>query len=204
MQQSTKSNTKAALIRAAERLFAEKGLGTVSVKDITVAAGAKNPSAVHYHFGNIEALMREVFAHRYKSIESARLQRLTALLQSGSGWTLQQFLEAAIGPLFESCMDEDGRLYARFCVQLAADPRFDVMALVQDIGMKSVVSLREGLSSKIDHVPAEVLQARLRLAFKLSLMQSADFARDLEAGTAPPVAKAVSEAAAGLAGFLQA
>ena len=45
MQQSTRQKTKAALIQSAERLFAEKGLGSVSVKEITRAAGAKNPSA---------------------------------------------------------------------------------------------------------------------------------------------------------------
>ena len=74
--------TKSSLIRAAERLFAERGLGTVTVKDITVAAGARNPSAVHYHFGNIEALIREVFAHRYELIEQARIARLAKLQKS--------------------------------------------------------------------------------------------------------------------------
>ena len=55
---ASKATTKTRLIRAAERLFAENGLGAVSVRDITRAAGAKNESALHYHFGSKEALIR--------------------------------------------------------------------------------------------------------------------------------------------------
>ena len=44
MQQPLRQNTKAALMSAAERLIAEKGLGGVSVREITKAAGARNES----------------------------------------------------------------------------------------------------------------------------------------------------------------
>lgn len=202
MQQNSKTSTKAVLIRAAERLFAEKGLGTVSVKDITIAAGARNPSAVHYHFGNIEALIREVFAHRYEAIERARLRRLAELERSEQPWSLEAFMEAAIAPLFEGCLDEDGRLYARFCIQLATDPRFDLLELVQDIGMSSAGKMREGLFRILSDLPEETHRTRLRQAFTLSLIQTADFAKQVEAGTAPTVDEAVREAAKGLAGFL--
>ena len=196
--------TKSSLIRAAERLFAERGLGTVTVKDITVAAGARNPSAVHYHFGNIEALIREVFAHRYELIEQARIARLAKLQKSKLPWKLETFLEAAIGPLFEACLEEDGRLYARFCIQLASDPRFDLVALVQDIGMTSATTMRENLLHNLTGLPREVLRTRMRQAFILSLVQTADFARLVEQGDAPPVKKAVREAVASLSGFLRA
>lgn len=196
--------TKSSLIRAAERLFAERGLGTVTVKDITVAAGARNPSAVHYHFGNIEALIREVFAHRYELIEQARIARLAKLQKSKLPWKLETFLEAAIGPLFEACLEEDGRLYARFCIQLATDPRFDLVALVEDIGMTSATTMRENLLHNLTGLPRDVLRTRMRQAFIISLVQTADFARLVEQGDAPPVKKAVREAVAGLSGFLRA
>ena len=53
MDGPTRQDTKTELLRSAERLIAEKGLGSVSVKMITTDAGARNPSAVHYHFGSI-------------------------------------------------------------------------------------------------------------------------------------------------------
>lgn len=198
------ATTKSSLIRAAERLFAERGLGTVTVKDITVAAGARNPSAVHYHFGNIEALIREVFAHRYELIEQSRIARLAKLEKSKVPWKLETFLEAAIGPLFEACLEEDGRLYARFCIQLATDPRFDLVQLVQDIGMTSATTMRENLLHNLTGLPRDVLRTRMRQAFIISLVQTADFARLVEQGDAPPVKKAVREAVASLSGFLRA
>lgn len=197
-------STRSSLIRAAERLFAERGLGTVTVKDITVAAGARNPSAVHYHFGSIETLIREVFAHRYESIEKSRIRRLAKLEKSKQPWLLQSFIEAAIGPLFEACLEEDGRLYARFCIQLAADPRFNVVELVQDIGMSSADAMRESLLRHLTGLPQETLRLRMRQAFTISLVQTADFARLVEEGSAPPVKKAIREAAASLSGFLSA
>ena len=48
-----------ALLRAAEELFAEKGVEAVSTREIAARAGV-NSGLVHRHFGNKEALLREV------------------------------------------------------------------------------------------------------------------------------------------------
>lgn len=204
MPQSVRSNTKDSLIRAAERLFAEKGLGTVSVKDITVAAGARNPSAVHYHFGNLEALIREVFDHRYKSIEQERLQRLAQIEANGQAHSLEALMEAGVRPLFEACLEEDGRLYARFCLQLSTDPRFNVVELVQDVGVKSAERIGDLLWKRLSDLPEDVLRTRLRQIFSITLVQTADFARRVELGNAPHIDDAVREAATSLSGFLSA
>ena len=204
MQHTSRTDTKAALVRAAERLFAEKGLGTVSVKDITVAAGARNPSAVHYHFGNIEALIREVFTRRYEAIETARIQRLSELESAGEAPKLEALIEAAVGPLFEACLEEDGRLYARFCHQLSTDPRFDVVQLIQDVGVKSATSIRDQLLRVLSELPEDMLRARLRQIVPITFVQTADFARQVELGTAPQLDLAVREAAITLAGYLRA
>lgn len=204
MQHTSRTDTKAALIRAAERLFAEKGLGTVSVKDITVAAGARNPSAVHYHFGNIEALIREVFTRRYEAIEKARLERLAEIDAAGNAHVLQALMEAGVGPLFEACLEEDGRLYVRFCHQLSTDPRFDVVQLVQDVGVTSATWIRDRLLERLSDLPEDLLRTRLRQIFSITLTQTTDFARQVELGKAPDVKVAIREAATSLAGFLSA
>jgi AcrR family transcriptional regulator len=67
MEKSRRRDTKEKLIRAAERLFAEKGLAGVSVRDITLAAGARNQSALHYHFGCMEDLIREILSWSQKT-----------------------------------------------------------------------------------------------------------------------------------------
>ena len=197
-------DTKSALVRAAERLFAEKGLGGVSVKEITQAAGARNESALHYHFGGLDALIKEVFASRYRDIEQARFARLTELSAEKKSVGIEAVLEASIAPFMAACLREDGRLYARFCVQLASDPRYDIADLIGDIGLPSLGMMRSLVVDRLRDIPNGVLATRMRRAFLISLVQAADYARQIERGSAPPIEEATREAAATLAGFLSA
>jgi len=203
-QETGRGDTKAALIQAAERLFAEKGLGGVSVRDITLAAGARNQSALHYHFGDMDKLLKEVFAHRYRQIEETRRQRLAEMAAAGTNGDIAKLMEAAVGPLFEACLEENGRLYARFCVQLTADPRFDLVQLIGEIGMQSVAQMRALIGEALSDLPIDTLRTRLRLLFTISIVLMADYARLIEAGNAPPLDVATREAAFTLSGFLQA
>ncbi len=204
MLQSTNLDTRTALLQAAQRLIAERGLGTVSVKDITRAAGARNPSAVHYHFGNVESLIKEVFARRFKAIEQERALRLAKVDEADPARRLIALVEAAIAPFMESCLDEEGRLYARFCLQFSTDPRFNLFELVSEFGMPSLVSLRAQLVECVQDIPEDVLNARLRQVFSIALVQAADYARQLEAGVQIAPETAIREASTTLAGYIAA
>lgn len=202
MQKPKRLDTREALISAAERLFAQRGLAGVSVRDITLAAGARNQSALHYHFGGMEELIREVFARRFKDIEKQRMLRLAEVQKAGQSLDVHALIRAAVTPLLEACHDEDGRLYARFSVQLLTDPRYDVRALIKSSEMTSVTAVGQSLSRSIQSVPENILRLRLRRLFVISVFIMADYARQIEAGDAPPVHEAIDEATRSLAGFL--
>ena len=53
------TDSRAEILRAAQRLFAESGYAKVSIRDIAEAAGVSS-SAISYHFGGKAALYREV------------------------------------------------------------------------------------------------------------------------------------------------
>ena len=204
MHPPTRQSTKTALIRSAERLFAEKGLGTVSVKEITRAAGARNPSAVHYHFGDVETLIKEVFLQRFKKIDEERLVRLSQVQAQDSKKRLVGLLEAALTPYIQACLEEEGRLYVRFCVQLFTNSRFDPAEIVKEAGAESVAVLRSRLIECIDGIPEDVLARRLRQGLLITLIQADDYARQVEAGTAQPIGEIISDFAVSLAGYLSA
>ena len=67
------------LLDAAERLFAEAGFRAVSLRAINEAAGARNTSASHYHFGSKEALVDAVFARRMDALNRARMDRFAQI-----------------------------------------------------------------------------------------------------------------------------
>jgi AcrR family transcriptional regulator len=65
-------STKQQIICAAERLFAERGLEGVSMREIGVAAGNSNKSAVQYHFGSKEQLLQAIFEYRLPRLHERR------------------------------------------------------------------------------------------------------------------------------------
>lgn len=204
MTSPIRQDTRTSLLLAAERLIAEKGLGTVSVKDITRAAGARNPSAVHYHFGNVETLIREVFRQRFENIERERTALIARAAKTDPETRLIALMEAALTPMIENCLEQEGRLYVRFCVQFSNDPRFDLATLVAEIGISSLEMLREQIHECRPDIPEAILARRLRQAFNISLIQAADYARRLETGSSAKPEAVIREAAATLAAYIAA
>jgi TetR/AcrR family transcriptional regulator len=54
--------TRSAIMRAAERLFAERGFAGTSMRDLAGASGISQP-LIHHHFGSKQALYRAVKRH---------------------------------------------------------------------------------------------------------------------------------------------
>lgn len=117
METSTAA-TRLHLIAAAERLFAERGINGVSVREIAAEAGQRNTNAVRYHFGAKEDLVDAIFEHRMAPINARRM----ALVESHDreGRTLDPYAvaEAFALPMAE-LLREGGApsWYLRFCVQ---------------------------------------------------------------------------------------
>jgi AcrR family transcriptional regulator len=59
------------ILLTAERLFAERGIEAVPLRDIGQAADQKNNFAVQYHFGDRENLVRAIAAYRSRSVVAA-------------------------------------------------------------------------------------------------------------------------------------
>lgn len=75
--------TRRLLIETAERLFAEHGINGVS-REIRLAAGQSNTSAVTYHFGSKTGLLRAILEYRLEFV-SARQKFLLDQMEAGCG-----------------------------------------------------------------------------------------------------------------------
>jgi AcrR family transcriptional regulator len=76
------SRSKDALLDAAERLIAERGF-EVPLRDIALAAGQRNNSAVNYHFRSRQDLLDAVVNRRLLPMEVERERMLGELDQNG-------------------------------------------------------------------------------------------------------------------------
>jgi AcrR family transcriptional regulator len=66
------TSTRELLLDAAARLFAERGIDNVSIAEIVRAAHQRNASAVHYHFGSRDEILRSVLARHVPAIAQRR------------------------------------------------------------------------------------------------------------------------------------
>lgn len=75
--------TRERLKTAAQRLFAERGIDGVSIRDIVAAAGARNGASIHYYFRTKEALIQELVLEGAQRIDLRRNAALDALEREG-------------------------------------------------------------------------------------------------------------------------
>ena len=106
--------TRNRIMRAIERLAAEKGLNQISIRDILREAGQHNSSALQYHFGNVSQLIAAVHAERSVQIRAKRSELLRALLAETANPDLRQLCALFIQPCFELARsNEDFRTYVK-------------------------------------------------------------------------------------------
>ena len=123
--------TRARLIRAGERLFAQHGIEVVSLREITRAAGQRNATALQYHFGNRRGLVRAILAKHNPGVEAERHGMLDEL-EARSGVRSREWVQALVLPAAAKLADRDGgRDYLRIMAELMnrPDPKFDRQSL---------------------------------------------------------------------------
>lgn len=116
--------TRNELKRAARRLFAERGIAAVGMRDILDAAGQRNAAAVHYYFGGKDDLLRELVADGARAINAAREAMLAAAEARPEGPTLDEVVRAMVLANVEFVGDTGEReTYLRFIGNLGAERR---------------------------------------------------------------------------------
>ena len=114
-------DTRTRILAAAERLYAERGVDGVSLREITEAAGQRNNAAVHYHFGGRDELVRALFELRWTQLEQRRAEMLAELDASGRGDDVPALVRVLVAPFAEA---EEGT-WVRFVARLHEDPIFN-------------------------------------------------------------------------------
>jgi len=118
------NSTREHIKLAARRLFAQRGIDGVTVREIVAASGQKNAGSLHYYFRTKEALVSELIVDTAKLIDERRNTSLDQLEAAGGPHCLRQVLEVLVLPslnLGKSDGEED--TYLRFISLLALQNR---------------------------------------------------------------------------------
>lgn len=171
---------------AAERLFGERGIAAVSMREVAAAAGQGNTSAVRYHFGSRDGLVEAVFAYRMARIDERRRVLVADLgLPGAVDVDLRALVEALVFPLAES-VGRDGTAgwYLRFLRQVAFVTDVDLAAApLAEVtwGLRTVV---EAITAQLVHLPPALRDERVVRATELAVHALADHEVRLSAGRA--------------------
>lgn len=153
--------TKAAILAAAERLFALNGFQNVSVRDLTAEAGV-NLASVNYHFGSKDALLFEIFRRRSAELnrERARLLHM-AHDRHGGAPPARDILEALFAPPVRwSAPDHPRRISLQFLIRARSEGTAEIReALGQDVS--HLVRFADALIAARPDLPREEVFWRL-------------------------------------------
>jgi AcrR family transcriptional regulator len=119
--------TRDLLIRTAERLFAERGIGAVSLREIGQAAGQRNNAVTQYHFGSRQDLIDTIYVYRAATINRRRHELLAELEADGRGRQLEEILWVTLRPHAESISDPDDNFLGFLARVLTDEARISVV-----------------------------------------------------------------------------
>jgi len=104
--------TRARLIRAGERRFARDGVAGTRIADIVRDAGQANDSAVGYHFGSRQGLLRAIVERHLAAMERHRQL-------PDAGADLHVVVAAIVEPTAALLNTEEGRDFLRIMEQVS-------------------------------------------------------------------------------------
>ncbi|QFU75663.1 TetR/AcrR family transcriptional regulator [Halioglobus maricola] len=169
------ADTRLRFIRTAQKLFAERGVDSVSLNEITLAAGQKNRNALQYHFGSRKGLIQAILDYHADAVEALRNRFLeSAHLEQ---WRpAERVARTLVTPLGEYLkQNPEGVYYVRMLSQLAAtsspatNPGND-----SQLNFRKVAALEPIVAEALSHLSQAEARQRLFLALSINFHSIAD------------------------------
>ena len=176
------AQTRQRFITAAQQLYAERSIDSVSLNEITVAAGQKNRNALQYHFGGRDGLLQAIIDQHSDRVFVLRQQYLLKPAKPEND--AQAAARALVMPLVDYIEENpEGIHYVKILSQLAAlnsailNPSSNSRLTFQDDEKFGALVRRA-----VGHLRAAEAQRRMFLAVSITFHGIADVCR---AGDAP-------------------
>lgn len=153
------------LKKAACKLFAERGVDGVTVREIAEAAGQKNHGAVGYHFGSKEELVRDLVIDGAIVIDERRNEAMDALEAAGGPHHVRELVRllvvTSIDIYGENPSEES---YVRFIVMLNMTHRELFFNALDEKWNSGYLRIQQHLLRLMPDMPENIKNQRLLYA----------------------------------------
>lgn len=178
------------LLDAAERLLARKGIEGWSVREVTMAAGHRNSSAVAYHFRDRQGLIDAVWQRRTAPVNAQRAAMMADLERDGRLGDADGLVRAHILPIAAQISSQQPSYWARVNeARLTELPLHFRASVEKDLQRFDPAPALSVLMVLLAHLHAYVAQTRPDLAAtrvglycRFVITSLATWERELEAG----------------------
>lgn len=189
-----RGQARSLILDAAEWLFGEHGISSVSNRQIAAAAGQGNTSVVGYYFGSKDELVRALI-RRFEG--EAAVLRIAMLNQIDDSAELRDWVRCLVFPYTDAlAARRPPTWYARLNAQIMADPMLRNIQL-EEASAASLQQVIHGLEISMAGLPASVRSERALMAGHIIIQTCADFERGL-ADAAPASGKTWRKVGSGL------
>ena len=175
------ATTGETLIDVAERLYAERGIDAVSMREISRCAGQKNSSALQYHFESKEALIEAILIRRMNALDYRRLEYLDDLESRGKLDDLRYLVAALVKPLAGDLQTakrpSTGSCYIGFLSEVQRHPNYDLFTLGKKASSVGLSRLYRLINKQLAQLPEAVIRQRFAMAISQIVHGLAEFER---------------------------
>ncbi|WP_154605086.1 TetR/AcrR family transcriptional regulator [Arthrobacter sp. AQ5-05] len=168
------------LLDTAAELFALHGIDAVSNRRITEHAGTANHSAIAYHFGDREGLLRALLSRHLKEMNRRRAVMISKVADDAD---LTDILACMILPWIQYLADRPvTSWHARFLFQVRTIPSMtDVLKASAGLNPE-VEALTHRLESALGHLPSSVVRGRAAILGPMVLGSCAAYEERVQKG----------------------
>ncbi|MDX9873747.1 MAG: TetR/AcrR family transcriptional regulator [Spongiibacteraceae bacterium] len=162
---SRRVDARAALLAAAEQVFAAHGYEGARTRAIAEAAGV-NLGLLQYYWGSKEGLFREVCEHRFRVVNDERLARLKSLqeMQGSRDEVVEALVRAMLEPLRDFYQRQGAgqeQILSALYARVMSDPAPETVSIMRDLFTELTLVFVGQLQAACDHLTEREFYWRL-------------------------------------------
>lgn len=156
-----RTDTRKNIKVAARRLFAERGLEVVTVREIVAAAGAKNGGSLNYYFKSKEGLILELINEIFGDLSRVWLERLSELDKSGGAKSVRDIVNIIVRGHNAETISDPSPTMNRFIAGVLYTRRKELTEYLDQINMLVYQHMLKRIVELRPDIPEPVMRQRL-------------------------------------------